>query len=111
MGLLEEVRLFVQHLQGEPKTQVLAARPSLLPDLTLTGARILLADDDMRTVYALSALLREHGAANGRHLGEAAGLARAAAPVSASDALIGGAEDREKLRGKFYSERAQALEL
>ena len=32
------------------------------PSVALDGARVLIADDDMRTVYALSTLLRERGA-------------------------------------------------
>jgi CheY-like chemotaxis protein len=59
--LIDEVRLFVQHLNPD------AARRAFLtdlplPDVALTGSKILIADDDMRTVYALSALLRGKGA-------------------------------------------------
>jgi CheY-like chemotaxis protein len=61
--LLDEVRLFVQHVHAEPpRLPALSPRSSLLPDVALAGTRILLADDDMRTVYALSALLRGKGA-------------------------------------------------
>jgi CheY-like chemotaxis protein/signal transduction histidine kinase len=61
--LLDEVRLFVQHVHADgPRPPALAPPNSLLPDVTLSGTRILVADDDMRTVYALSALLRGKGA-------------------------------------------------
>jgi CheY-like chemotaxis protein/HAMP domain-containing protein len=61
--LLDEVRLFVQYLgDTTPKTRPLADDGRGLPDVSLRGARILLADDDMRTVYAISALLRGKGA-------------------------------------------------
>jgi CheY-like chemotaxis protein len=61
--LLDEVRLFVQHVRSDgPRPPALAPQSSLLPDVALNGTRILVADDDMRTVYALSALLRGKGA-------------------------------------------------
>jgi CheY-like chemotaxis protein/methyl-accepting chemotaxis protein len=60
--LLEEVRLFVQHLRGDTAKQPLAPERSALPDVSLAGVEVLLADDDMRTVYALAALLRGKGA-------------------------------------------------
>ena len=59
--LIDEVRLFVQHLSPESPRRTLVAEPPL-PDVSLTGFKILIADDDMRTVYALSALLRGKGA-------------------------------------------------
>jgi CheY-like chemotaxis protein/HAMP domain-containing protein len=58
--LLEELRLFVRQLQ-----ESLPVPSTPLPrgiEVSLSGARILLAEDDMRTVYALSALLRSKGA-------------------------------------------------
>jgi CheY-like chemotaxis protein/signal transduction histidine kinase/HAMP domain-containing protein len=60
--LLEEVRLFVQHVHGDtdPSRSELGSDP--LPEVALEGVRILLVDDDMRTAYALSALLRGKGA-------------------------------------------------
>jgi CheY-like chemotaxis protein len=60
--LLDEVRLFVQHVNAE--SDGIRADPGSepLPELSLEGVRILLADDDMRTAYALSALLRGRGA-------------------------------------------------
>jgi len=60
--LIEEVRLFVQHLREEGPKHALAPQTKALPDVSLRGQRILVADDDMRTVYALSALLRGKGA-------------------------------------------------
>ena len=61
--LLDEVRLFVEHIRdGAARTLALGAKTEPLPDVSLEGTRILLADDDMRTVYALSALLRGKGA-------------------------------------------------
>jgi len=60
--LIEEVRLFVQHLREEGPKHALAPAAAALPDVSLKGTRILVADDDMRTVYALSALLRGKGA-------------------------------------------------
>jgi CheY-like chemotaxis protein/signal transduction histidine kinase len=78
--LLEEVRLFVEHVRdGAPRPLALGAHTEPLPDVSLEGKRILLADDDMRTVYALSALLRGKGAdvivaENGREALELLGL-------------------------------------
>jgi CheY-like chemotaxis protein len=62
--LLDEARLFVQHLHEKlpQKPTALAAAPPLPGDRSLAGVKLLLADDDMRTVYALSALLRGKGA-------------------------------------------------
>jgi CheY-like chemotaxis protein len=60
--LLEELRLFVGHLK---ETLPRSSRPPperRVSEVSLEGAKILLADDDMRTVYALSALLRGKGA-------------------------------------------------
>jgi CheY-like chemotaxis protein len=57
--LLEELRLFVRQLEENLKPAPVAASRS---EIMLSGARILLAEDDMRTVYALSALLRSKGA-------------------------------------------------
>jgi CheY-like chemotaxis protein/signal transduction histidine kinase len=58
--LLEEVRLFVRHVtkgsgllkKSEPPRQ----------DVSLRGVKLLIAEDDMRTVYSLAALLRSKGA-------------------------------------------------
>jgi len=60
--LLDEVRLFVRRLKGglAPKRPAEAGGPP--PNVQLTGKRVLVVDDDMRTVYALSATLRAKGA-------------------------------------------------
>jgi CheY-like chemotaxis protein len=58
--LLEEVRLFVRHV-----TQKTRSAPESEParhDVSLRGIKLLIAEDDMRTVYSLSALLRSRGA-------------------------------------------------
>ncbi len=60
--LVEEVRLFTRRLQeGRPTRGDRAALPFRPATLNLTGKRILIVDDDMRTVYALSATLRAKG--------------------------------------------------
>jgi CheY-like chemotaxis protein len=61
--LLEEVRLFLRHVKdrgynGQPVGQAAVA----LTDVSLRGSKVLIAEDDMRTVYALSALLKGKGA-------------------------------------------------
>src|SRR5690606_6820561 len=58
--LLEEVRCFVRHVREE--LPVSSRAPALGTDVTLRGMKLLIADDDMRTVYALSAMLRAKGA-------------------------------------------------
>ena len=63
--LLEEVRLFVRRFQGSG-ADVAGARPAKSPDLhpvdlRFEGRKVLVVDDDMRTVYALSATLRAKG--------------------------------------------------
>jgi CheY-like chemotaxis protein/signal transduction histidine kinase len=58
--LLEELRLFVHHVTDQTKP---AARLELpRSDVSLRGVKLLLAEDDMRTVYSLSALLQSRGA-------------------------------------------------
>ena len=60
--LLEEIRMFIQHVKARlPSSRTFTP---LVPavDVHLEKRRILLVDDDMRTVYALSALLRAKGA-------------------------------------------------
>jgi len=59
--LLDEVRLFVRRLNEETRRRRKA--PAALPavDLRLKGRKLLIADDDMRTLYALAALLRARG--------------------------------------------------
>jgi signal transduction histidine kinase/CheY-like chemotaxis protein len=59
--LVEEVRLFTRRLKEE-----IGARPKnpsshRMGHVNLSGKKILIADDDMRTVYALSATLRAKG--------------------------------------------------
>jgi CheY-like chemotaxis protein len=60
--VLDEIRLFLRRLKaGLPA----ARRPNTVAPptpLRLEGKTLLLADDDMRTVYALSAILRAKGA-------------------------------------------------
>jgi CheY-like chemotaxis protein len=58
--LLDEVKLFVRHVT----TKNGATSESLPPrvDASLQGVKLLLAEDDMRTSYSLSALLRGKGA-------------------------------------------------
>jgi CheY-like chemotaxis protein len=57
--LLDELRLFVGRIKDEvPATRALASQP----EVSLRGTKLLVVDDDMRTVYALSALLRGKGA-------------------------------------------------
>jgi CheY-like chemotaxis protein len=57
--LLDEVRLFASRLRsGAP----IKRKTPLQSQARLHGMKVLLADDDMRTVYALSALLRAKGA-------------------------------------------------
>jgi CheY-like chemotaxis protein len=59
--LLEEVRLFVRHVSTKTAPSIEEAAPSR-PDGFLRGVKLLLAEDDMRTIYSLSALLRGKGA-------------------------------------------------
>jgi CheY-like chemotaxis protein len=59
--LVDEVRLFLSHLERTGQNANEPQEP-LAADTSLLGARVLLADDDMRTVYAVSALLRSRGA-------------------------------------------------
>jgi CheY-like chemotaxis protein/signal transduction histidine kinase len=59
--LLEELRLFVSHVKGQGGTPALNDVP-VRSDVSLRGIKLLLAEDDMRTVYSLSALLRSRGA-------------------------------------------------
>jgi len=60
--VLDEIRLFVRRLkEGLPAASRGAAQRSAAP-LRLERRKLLLVDDDMRTVYALSAVLRAKGA-------------------------------------------------
>jgi len=61
--LLEEVRLFARHLKDKLEPNHAGNGAAQAPhDLSLKGFKLLLAEDDMRTVYAISALLRSKGA-------------------------------------------------
>ena len=62
--LLGEIRLFVSHVRDGLAPGLLAPRSSGPPtaDMSFVGKTILLAEDDMRTVYALTALLTSKGA-------------------------------------------------
>jgi CheY-like chemotaxis protein/signal transduction histidine kinase len=63
--LVDEVSTFVRQIDG-PRAPLRAADVAGAPKphagLALDGKKVLIADDDMRTVYALSALLRDRGA-------------------------------------------------
>jgi CheY-like chemotaxis protein/signal transduction histidine kinase len=58
--LLEETRLFVHHLT--PRSAPPQEPAAIRHDVSLRGVKLLLAEDDMRTIYSLSALLRSRGA-------------------------------------------------
>jgi len=64
--LLEEIRLFVSHvkdtLPSRVKSRLPPASATAPADVSLSGITLLLAEDDMRTVYALSAMLTGKGA-------------------------------------------------
>jgi CheY-like chemotaxis protein/HAMP domain-containing protein len=62
--LLEEIRLFVSHVKDglSPKARSRIPPARVPVDISLAGKKLLIAEDDMRTVYALSALLTSKGA-------------------------------------------------
>jgi len=61
--VLDEVRLFVDRVKkGGGARRARGATTPRLPDVDIEDRTILVVDDDMRTVYALSALLRSKGA-------------------------------------------------
>jgi len=59
--LLDEVRLFVRRLNEGPRARRPPTAELPLVDGRFEGRRVLVVDDDMRTVYALSATLRAKG--------------------------------------------------
>jgi hypothetical protein len=58
--LLDEIRLFLAHVTKHMPAPAGSMVPSA--DSSLEGLKVLIAEDDMRTVYALSALLQGKGA-------------------------------------------------
>jgi CheY-like chemotaxis protein len=62
--LMEEIRLFVSHVKDSlsPRARSQIPPAPAVGDFSLQGVTLLLAEDDMRTVYALSALLTSKGA-------------------------------------------------
>ena len=58
--LLDEVELFLHKIKTRPKLGVPSKFAGNL-DKSLAGKKVLLADDDMRNVFALTALLEEQG--------------------------------------------------
>lgn len=70
--LLEEVRLFVHHVKDRASAHdAPMTKQSVTAEPDLAGLKLLLVEDDMRTVYSLSALLQSRGcevlvAENGR---------------------------------------------
>jgi CheY-like chemotaxis protein len=61
--VLDEVRLFVRHVRETlPEGPLQGQVTDEAKDVSLANLKILLAEDDMRTVYALSALMRGKGA-------------------------------------------------
>jgi CheY-like chemotaxis protein/signal transduction histidine kinase/HAMP domain-containing protein len=60
--LLEEIRRFVTDLPDYATREALLLSDNTTRSISLEGAKLLLAEDDMRTVYAISALLQASGA-------------------------------------------------
>lgn len=60
--LLEQIRRFVDELPNNATGEALLPSQQGKPEFSLQGAKLLLAEDDMRTVYAISALLQASGA-------------------------------------------------
>jgi CheY-like chemotaxis protein/signal transduction histidine kinase len=60
--LLEEIRRFVSELPDYATGEALLSTDEAKPEFSLQGAKLLVAEDDMRTVYAISALLQASGA-------------------------------------------------
>jgi signal transduction histidine kinase/DNA-binding response OmpR family regulator len=59
--LMDELRLFARRLKDGRPARLSASPSPSPPALALGGRKILIADDDMRAVYAMSALLRAKG--------------------------------------------------
>ncbi|WP_254560380.1 response regulator [Dyadobacter diqingensis] len=73
--LLDEVNLFLKKIQPKPAPSIqkpqMFSNPVVHADRVFVGKKVLLADDDMRNIFALSAVLEEAGfsiviAMNGR---------------------------------------------
>jgi CheY-like chemotaxis protein len=60
--LAEEVRLFVHHVEEAAVRKGQAVTSEHPAEVSLEGYKLLLVDDDMRTAFALSAILRSKGA-------------------------------------------------
>ncbi|MGC4089625.1 MAG: response regulator [Polyangiaceae bacterium] len=60
--LLEEIRRFVTEVPDYARREALLVSDRPSRNISLQGAKLLLAEDDMRTVYAISALLQASGA-------------------------------------------------
>jgi CheY-like chemotaxis protein len=59
--VLDEIRLFAQRLRERVGPRRLTTTHVPLAPLRLGGKRVLVVDDDMRTIYAVSATLRAKG--------------------------------------------------
>jgi CheY-like chemotaxis protein/signal transduction histidine kinase len=59
--LIDELRLFARRLKDGKPARHSASPSPFVPAQALGGRKILIADDDMRAVYAMSALLRAKG--------------------------------------------------
>jgi CheY-like chemotaxis protein len=59
--LLDEVALFLHKLKKPQKRVAPEKQQDKIVDNTLKGKKVLLADDDMRNIFSVTALLEEHG--------------------------------------------------
>ncbi|MEX6687061.1 response regulator [Danxiaibacter flavus] len=69
--LIDELELFLNRFENETAANSTVGAPDYLPDSSLKNKKALVADDDIRNVFALNVLLEEQGmtvvtAANGR---------------------------------------------